>query len=331
MKDSTITASVDFEAPGVQHGFLKLPWSDDRSAWGSIMTPITVISGGAGPTALLTGANHGDEYEGPVALSRLATTLQATDVSGRVIVVPFFNFPAFKAGKRTSPIDGGNLNRLVPGKPDGSATERLADYFQRTMLPMADVVLDIHSGGKSLEILPFAATHILDDKQQQQACEDAMRAFGAPWSMLMLEMDPAGLYDTAAEAMGKIFVTTELGGGGTTRPSTIEIADTGIHNLLVHAGIKHGEVIERPTKLLDMPDARCFVVAESSGLLEPMVELGETVAEGQLIAQIWNTERSGELPQAIHASRDGVLASRHYPGLIATGDCVAVIALVTES
>ena len=65
MRASPITVTVDFEAEGVQHGFLKLPHSHDASAWGAVMTPITVVKRGEGPTALLTGANHGDEYEGP--------------------------------------------------------------------------------------------------------------------------------------------------------------------------------------------------------------------------------------------------------------------------
>ena len=69
-RPSPITATVDFDADGVQHGFLRLPYSRDDSAWGSVMIPITVIKRGEGPTALLTGGNHGDEYEGPIASVR---------------------------------------------------------------------------------------------------------------------------------------------------------------------------------------------------------------------------------------------------------------------
>ena len=76
MKDSPIVPTVDFEKDGVQHGFLRLPWSRDDSAWGNLMIPIAVIRNGDGPTALLTGANHGDEYEGPIALVDLARTLR---------------------------------------------------------------------------------------------------------------------------------------------------------------------------------------------------------------------------------------------------------------
>ena len=72
---SPITPTVDFDRDGVQHGFLRLPYSRDDSAWGSVMIPIAVIRNGSGPTALLTGGNHGDEYEGPIALLDLARSV----------------------------------------------------------------------------------------------------------------------------------------------------------------------------------------------------------------------------------------------------------------
>ena len=100
---SPIFATVDFERDGVQHGFLRLPYSRDDSAWGSVLTPITVIGHGDGPTALLTGGNHGDEYEGPIALFDVARSLAPDAVTGRVIIVPALNYPAFRAGTRTSP------------------------------------------------------------------------------------------------------------------------------------------------------------------------------------------------------------------------------------
>jgi len=326
-KESSVSLTVDPGAKGVQHGYLSLPYSHDESAWGSIMTPITVVAGGSGPTVLMTGANHGDEYEGTIALRRLTQTLNGDDINGRLIIVPFFNYEAFKAGRRTSPIDKGNMNRVFPGKVDGTPTEKIADYFQRYLLPEADVVLDMHSGGRTLEIVPFAAAHVLDDKEQQARCVAAMKSFAAPYSMMQLEMDPAGLYDTAAEEMGKVFVTTELGGGGTSRPWTIEIADTGIHNLLVHLGIKDGSPIDRPSIMLDMPDHRCFVTSLNDGLLEPTVELGSRVTEGDLIARVWDTDRTGTAPVEYHSPLTGVLASRHYPGLIRMGDSIAVVAL----
>lgn len=326
LPDNPINATVDFAREGVQHGFLKLPYSRDDSAWGAVMIPVTVIQRGQGPTALLTGGNHGDEYEGPVALSKLAQGLTAAEVTGRVIIVPFMNTPAFHAGRRTSPIDKGNLNRSFPGKPDGTVTEKIADYFNRTLLPLADIVLDIHSGGRTLDFLPFAACHVLPDKNQQEQCEAAMRAFNAPYSMRMLELDAGSMYDTAAERQGKVFVTTELGGGGSSTARSVAIAERGVRNLLVHAGILEGEIQPAESIMLGMPDATCFIDSEHDGLLEMCRDLGDNVSKGEVIARVYDATRSGVAPVEYRAARSGLLAARHFPGMVQCGDIIAVIA-----
>jgi len=328
MIKSPVSSSVDYDQDGVQHGFLKLPHSHDRSAWGSIMTPITVAKNGDGPTVIFTGANHGDEYEGPIALWNLAHTIKAEEISGRVIIVPGMNYPAFVAGKRTSPIDGGNMNRSFPGSPTGTMTEKMADYYNRVLLPLADYVVDFHSGGKTLDFLPFCCAHILEDKEQQARCVAAMQAFNAPHSMMLLEIDATTMYDTAAENMGKTFISTELSGGGTSKAYTVEIAKKGIRNILRHAGITLGELEVDKTINLDMPDGDCYVFSDSNGLLEPMVDMGTKVKAGDLIARVHNIERTGLAPTDYHAKIDGVLAGRHFPGQIAIGDFLAVIAVI---
>lgn len=271
-----------------------------------------------------------DEYEGPVALLELAHTLSPSDVTGRVVIVPAFNYPAFRAGRRTSPIDAGNMNRAFPGRPDGSVTEKIADYFQRTLVPMADVVLDFHSCGKTLDFLPLAAIHRLDDAEQQARCAAAMRAFNAPYSMTMLEIDASGMFDTAVEAQGKVFVSTELGGGGTASARSIAIAKKGVRSLLIQSGILAGALELAPSVTLDMPDDDCFVFAEQDDLIETRVDLGERVAAGDVVARVWATDRTGVAPRDYRAERDGILASRHFPGLVQSGDCIAVVATVLD-
>lgn len=327
MTKSPIEATIDFEQDGVQHGFLKLPHSHDASGWGSMMIPITMAKNGEGPTALFTGANHGDEFEGPIALWDLTHTIDADSLTGRVIIVPGMNYPAFRAGTRTSPIDKGNMNRVFPGNPLGSLTEKIADYFQRTLLPLADYVIDLHSGGKTMEFLPFCCAHVLADKAQQSRCVEAMRAFNAPYSMMLLELDADSMYDTAAEKMGKVFISTELGGGGTATAKTVAIAKKGIRNVLRHAGIAAGKPEIAETVTLDMPDGQCFVFSENSGLLEPCVNLGESVKAGDLIGRVHNVERTGLQPSEYFARIDGVMTGRHFPGHIAMGDFLAVISV----
>ncbi len=326
MHKNPISPTIALDQDGSHHGFLNLPYSSNDSAWGSIMIPFSVIQNGSGSTVILTGANHGDEYEGPVALQNLALNLQPRDISGRVIIVPAFNYPAFRAGTRNSPIDNGNMNRVFPGDARGTVTEKIADYFMRTLLPQADVVVDIHSGGKTLEFVPLAAAHVLEDKVQQVACVAAMEAFNAPYSTILLEIDNTGMYDTAAEDQGKVFVSTELGGGGTTRAATIRLAKKGLNNVLIHAGILKGDPVVEPTVKLDMPDGDCFVISEHDGLLEPVADLGDDVSKGDHVAKVWPLDRTGREPVTYTARRSGMLAGRHFPGLVKAGDCMAVIA-----
>ena len=330
MKNSPISPTIPLDVDGIHHGFLRLPYSRDDSAWGSIMIPITVIKNGDGPTALLTGANHGDEYEGPVALQELTVTLQPNDINGRVIIVPAFNYPAYCAGTRTSPIDQGNMNRSFPGRPDGTPTEKIADYFQRVLVPLADVVFDFHSGGKTLDFVPFAAAHVLEEKAQQAACVAIMQAFNAPYSVMLLEIDNVGMYDTAVEGMGKVFGSTELGGGGSATAKSIAIAKKGIRNILIHSGIMQGKMKVDPTVNIIMPDGDCFVFSEDEGLFEPMIDLGCKVVKGEVVARIWPVKRTGVLPIEYKAKISGLLISRHFPGLIKAGDCAAVVAVVID-
>src|SRR6516162_3472035 len=87
----------------------------------------------------LMAGNHGDEYEGQVALGKLIRSLEPAEVSGRIIILPSANFPAAMAGMRTSPLDEGNLNRSFPGDPYGGPTAQIADYISaRPAMTMAN-------------------------------------------------------------------------------------------------------------------------------------------------------------------------------------------------
>jgi N-alpha-acetyl-L-2,4-diaminobutyrate deacetylase len=325
-----ISATVDFDKDGIQHGHLVLPHSHDESAWGSIMIPVCVVKNGSGPTVLMTGANHGDEYEGPVALWDLARTIDPQQVSGRVIIVPAMNYPAFRVGRRTSPIDGGNMNRSFPGNSDGGPTAKIAHYFMSALLPLADIVVDLHSGGRTLDFLPFAAAHVLPNKAQEKACVEAMMAFCAPYAVMLLELDAVSTYDTAAESLGKVFVTTELSGGGTSSAETASIAKRGVTNLLRHAGVLPGAVEGPQSQRLDMPDGRCYTPAQATGLVEWLKDLGDEVKAGEVIARVHDVERTGSMPVDHVAGVDGLFMGRHFPGIIRFGDTLGVIGVTVD-
>ena len=321
---SPISTSIDFDAPGVQHGHLVLPYSRDDAAYGAVMIPIAVIANGDGPTVLLTGGNHGDEYQGPLSLLKLANTLDPAQVTGRVIIVPTMNQPAFAAAKRTSPIDDGNLNRMFPGRPDGTHTERIADYFTRVLLPMADAVIDIHDGGSTLEFIPMASSLALDDPELEAMGVAAAEAFRAPFVTKLVELDMLGMWDLVVAEAGLPFVTTEVGGTGSTRPWIVDIVDRGVRNMLRHWGALGGQLEGPPSQRIIVPETDPYVVSDTDGLIEWLVELGDPIAAGQPIARVHEPRKLGVEPIEYHATLDGLLAMRHHPGLVKMGDAIAM-------
>jgi predicted deacylase len=141
---SRLTAEIDFDRDGKQHGFIRLPYSVHRSAYGWIPIPVACIKNGDGPRVLLMAGNHGDEYEGQVALGKLIRSLEAEEVRGRIIILPSANFPAAMAGSRTSPLDEGNLNRSFPGDPYGGPTAQIANYIESVLLPRVLTITSMH-------------------------------------------------------------------------------------------------------------------------------------------------------------------------------------------
>ncbi len=96
-----------------------------------IRIPLAVIANGTGPTVILEGGNHGDEYEGPIVIGELIRDLDPKSIQGRLICIPAINLPAVGAGQRVSPYDGLNLNRTFPGDPLGSITQQISSYGER--------------------------------------------------------------------------------------------------------------------------------------------------------------------------------------------------------
>jgi len=320
--------TLDLDAAGKHFGHVLLPHSRDDSAWGTLMLPIVSIKNGQGPTLLLTGGNHGDEYESQVALQKLTRSLEPERVHGQVIIVPSLNLPAALAHSRVSPIDGGNMNRVFPGDPRGSMTQRIAWFVSQRLIPRADVVADLHSGGKSLMFTPTAIIHKLDDAERMARGRALLKAFGAPIGLVLTELDAVGMMDSAVEDSGKLFLSSELGGAGALTVETLRVTERGIANLLAHIGLVEGE-IERPesaTRMMETPEVGAFVVADDDGVFEPFVELGDDVEAGQPVGQIHCLPDPARPPRVQQAGSAGTVFCRRASANTRRGDCLLVIA-----
>ena len=90
--------------------------------------PVTIFHGVQhGPVLALVAGNHGREFSPILALQRVRALLDPREIRGTVILVHVANMPSFL--RRTiyfNPIDDKNLNRMYPGKKDGTSSERIA-------------------------------------------------------------------------------------------------------------------------------------------------------------------------------------------------------------
>lgn len=329
---SPVQTDIDFEKEGRQAGYLWLPYSRNSSAWGKVLLPIIVIKNGSGPTALLVGGNHGGEYEGVVCLMKLARALPAKQIQGRIIILPALNLPAVLAGQRLSPVDNLDMNRSFPGRPQGTVTQVIAHYVHEVILPLCDAVLDLHSGGYSLDLYPYISMHFLADQQQMAATRAALEAFQAPIGLIMEEFTGEGLLDYAVERMGKLFLCAEIGGNGRLTPHTLQLTEVGTRNFLKHLHILEGDIItcaERglsPMRLMETPGRENYHYVTVDGIYESFFEPGTAVTAGQPMGQVHFVQHPAQAPQVVQAQSSGLLIGTRGPGHVATGDCVALVA-----
>lgn len=323
-KTTRLTTEIDFDKDGKQVGYVGLPHSSNVSAYGWIGIPIAQIKNGSGPTVLMMGGNHGDEYEGQIGLVKLIRKLKPGDVRGRVIILPMTNFPAAMAGHRVSPLDAGNLNRTFPGDADGTPTQMIAHYVETVLLPMCDGVLDLHSGGRTLHYLPSALI-IGNAKSPDPKALAALRAFAAPIGYITAAGDSRTLL-AACQRAGVTAVGTELGGTGQVTTETIRIAEAGIANMLAHYGVTEKPATSPGTRLMGVTGKNDYLYAPTRGWFEPYFDLGSTVTAGQIAGQVHFLDEPLREPITLHFEADGIVICRRPPVPVERGDCIAHLA-----
>ena len=267
MDSTLIHANVDYERPGKQLGHLHVPYSYNLGGWANLMVPVMVLNNGPGRTALVMAGNHGDEYPGQVAILKLMRALEPERIRGRVILIPALNVPASKAATRLSPLDGRNLNRSFPGRADGSVTEMIAHYLTTELFPRADIVIDIHTGGRSVDFYPCAHMHLVADREQRREMVEGTLAWNTDLAFLYTDVAGKGLLPGEAERQGKIVITTEMGGGEPIPARVHRLTQDGLSNVLVHLGILDGAKTTRQGSACRRPDGCSRSTATIIGLL----------------------------------------------------------------
>lgn len=327
-------SGIDFDARGAQYGYFVVDHSNNEYDAEVIPVPIAVISGGAGQTVLLTAGTHGDEYEGQILLHELIREVTPDEVSGRLIILPALNLLAVRHGTRVSDVDGVNLNRSMPGNALGGPAQQTANIVSSDLLPLADFMIDIHSGGSKSTYVPSTFVYSGPSEAAWRKKVDAVTAMDLPYAIVVKPGLKSGSLSGAADAAGVSMISTELGGGATIDQQILARARSGLHSLLSSVGVLAGAPSQAAgvapttvthTRWLALTDDSP-VYSTVGGLFEPTVILGQSVEAGSPVGRVHFIEDLTRTPAEFFAPIAGVVAVIRHPTLVSVGSTLVNIA-----
>ena len=276
-----------------------------------------------GPTIAVLGGVHGDEYEGPLAVRETYSALRTSDMRGLFLGVPQANLPAFLAGTRTSPIDGGNLARVFPGSPEGTATERIANFLAERVIGPSDLLIDLHSSGSSSSI-PSLVGYDANDSDAGRASREAALAFGLPVVWGHPDLAP-GRSVTEANARGIPWLYTETFGGGTLHRDSAMLYARGVKNVMKHMGILDGspDRDEVTHHLIGPGNLDQGIRTHLGGYLVCDVAPLDVVRRGDLLGRV--LDLAGDVLEEVRAPEAGVVILARVAPPVAPGEVVFAI------
>lgn len=276
-----------------------------------IFIPVVTVTGAKpGPSLLIVGCTHGDEQEGPAALHALVRTIDPAQLSGTLIAVLVLNGPAYEQRRRGNGLDDWyyDINRLFPGSRHGSLTQRIAAVFTEQLLPRADMVIALHSGGSNIFCCERAI--IAGGNAEHLRLAQAM---GPDWNLIAVgagERKVVAHLTAVAEQKGKPAMTLEYGGVSARMPNEwrhqIQGYVSGLLNLMRCYQMLPGEPRYPAEWLLGEYEP---LRAEDAGLFEwePAMELRRTVAKDELLARI--VDVFGDTITEVRAPFEGMLVA----------------------
>jgi predicted deacylase len=330
-----VYVDIDWAKDGKFVGFASFPYSIDRSPYYQIKVPVCRIRNGDGASIVLMAGNHGDEYEGELTLLKLIRLIDPPDIRGAITILPAANLPAVMAAKRCSPFDGGNLNRVFPGNPAGQPTQRIAYFIEHEVFARHQVVLDIHSGGTSMDHLVCSLMEVTGDAERDERARQLLKAMRMPYAIIADNGPDSPTSMAAARRAGCVGLSGEFGGGGTATPRTMALTGLAVDNLLLGLGITTRRYVSRDagegieTRILSQGSQSFFVYAEREGWFEPAVDIGDMVTKGQTAGWLHDLERPLEVPEELKFRESGIVLTRRLHTHSHAGDTLMNMARLT--
>lgn len=263
--------------------------------------PMYLINGAEpGATLVITGGVHAAEYASIAAALELGQSLDPAEIKGQVVVVPVLNQAGFKARSiYLNPMDNVNLNRVFPGRADGSASEQIAGWVFENVMKQADYYIDLHGGDLVEALVPFTLFPEVGQAEVDQASFELAEVFGIEY--LVRKEGTSGSTFSAVAAAGIPSILVESGGQGIWPREAVTRLTDGVLRVMRQTGMLAGGPPEKvPTLLL-----RDFIWLRSDfeGYWYPSIEVGQNVSSGQtlgVVKDVW-----GKVLQTAQATADG--------------------------
>lgn len=301
--------SVDPGSRGVGYITLSHFFADGQS----VEIPFLVVNGvSPGPCLYIQVAQHGSEVQGLEAIRRLLEDLDESEMSG-VLIYCLPNPLAFRESSRATMFDQipGGMNRIWPGSPDGSPTERMAHTIWTELISHADAVVDLHTGGRRCPVWVFYEADGVSEEAPKETAErsgELARLFGAP--LLYLETEPYGGRKTLRACCvdaGKPAIVPELGGASYFEEEIVQLVVLGLQNILVDMKIIHGDIVLPPEQTVlkwtkDPKEAGVF--ANKGGVFLSSVKIGDIIKKEQEVGIIYSP-RTFEVLERLTAPQKG--------------------------
>lgn len=251
--------------------------------------PVSVVHGaGDGATLALIAGTHGYEYTSIIALQQLLPKLDPSRMKGSVILVHIANPPTFYGRRIYYGPDGKNLNRLYPGDPNGTISERIAHAITTQVIDQSTHLADMHCGDGNESLRPYSYWMTGGDERVDAASREMVLAFGLDHIVIdrSRPTDPKkSIYtSTTAIVRGKPSITVESGGMGLTDDASVGAQEAGALSLLAHLGI-----MDAPSIRVTNPvwyERTEVLRAPATGVWRPVADKMHTVAKGALVGRI---------------------------------------------
>jgi predicted deacylase len=269
-------------------GYLEVPALNDAGA----RIPVSLVRGASdGPVLALIAGTHGYEYPGITALQRLRQSIDPRALRGTLILVHIANPPSFYGRTvYTSPADGKNLNRVFPGRADGTLSERIAHAITTQVIAHADFLVDLHAGDANEALRPYVYMPVTGDARLDAATRGMALAFGLDHIVIdtgrIAPADATKFVDQTALARGIPAITTETGQLGQNDERSVALAEHGIQNLMRHLGMLEGTA-EPNTGVVWLGDYH-VITSPVTGVFRAAVRDGYAVAEGGLLGELYD-------------------------------------------